>query len=239
MKRALFLALATAVNLANAGVLFDNGPVVDGNGKSILSAPDTTFGVTAKYGTATVADDFEIAAGQSWNITSIDFFAYQTNATGFTFGNAFWSIVKDEVNSGTVVASGKTAVTNGGRVGYRVDANALRNTTRPIFDLNADIDDLKLDEGHYWLRWSLTGSSNLTGPWVAYTADSRAGNAAQSTGGGFATHLDTTSRRTHELPFALNGEVNVNAVPEPQTLALTFAALAGALLARRRSSKQC
>lgn len=238
MKRALFLALATAVNLANAGVvLFDNGPVVNSNGKSVLSAPDTTFGVNAKSGTATVADDFEIAAGQSWNITSIDFFAYQTGATGFTFGNAFWSIVKDDVNTGTVVASGKTAVTNGGRVGYRVDANAQGNTTRPIFDLNADIDDLKLDKGHYWLRWSLTGSGN-SGPWVAYTADSRAGNAAQSTGGGFATHLDTTSRRTHELPFALNGDVNVNAVPEPQTLALTLMGLTGLLLARRRSGKQ-
>ncbi|MDC8771434.1 PEP-CTERM sorting domain-containing protein [Roseateles albus] len=235
MKRSFILAIAAVCNLAHADVLFINGPVVDANGKSILVAPDTAFGVGARLGTTTVADDFEITAGKSWNVTSIDFFAYQTNFQTFAFSKATWSIVKGDVNTGAVVASGTTAVTNGGKVGYRVTPSTLGNTVRPIFDLNADIDDTTLAAGHYWLRWSLTGSGN---PLVAYTADSRAGNAAQSAGGAFRTHLDGGSSRTHELPFALNGNV-VTAVPEPQTYALMLGGLvllAGA--ARRRASKQ-
>ncbi|MCV2359346.1 PEP-CTERM sorting domain-containing protein [Paucibacter sp. TC2R-5] len=236
MKRTFILAIAAVCNLANAAVLFDNGPVVNAQKKSVIAVGETTTGLGAN-GPLYVADDFSIEAGKSWNVTSIDFFAYQTNAAGFTFGNANWSIVKDDVN-GAVVASGTTAVTNGGLVGYRVSSSQQNATTRPIYDLNADIADQKLDAGNYWLRWNLTGTLS-SGPWVAVTSDNRPGNAAQKTSvnGIFNTWQESSTKRKHDLPFVLNG--NVVAVPEPQTYALMLgglALLAGA--ARRRGSKQ-
>jgi hypothetical protein len=238
MKRTILLIAAAAVcNIASADQLFNNGPVVNSAGRSVIAAGETTFGLSAS-GAIRVADDFTVTAGERWNLTSIDFFSYQTGATGFTFGNANWSIVSGDVN-GDVVASGTTAVTNGGLAGYRVTATTTTNTTRPIFTLNADITDTQLNEGHYWLRWNLTGSL-ASGPWVAMTSDNRAGNAAQSitSGGAFSTYLESASHKTHELPFALNGNV-VTAVPEPETWAMMLGGLGAlAMVARRRKNKQ-
>ena len=235
MKRFVFLGILVASGLSQAAELYNNGPVVDGNGKSVLAPPSNTFG----YGNNTsaslaVADDFTIAAGSKWNVSSFDFYGYQTGSTGFTFKNATWSIVSGDVNEGAVVASGVTAVSNGGRVGYRVTSTTLGNTQRGIYDAHADVGDFSLDAGHYWLRWSLTGSLS-SGPWQPPTSDSRIGNAAQATLlTDFATLSDTGTGNGVELPFTLNG--TVSAVPEPETYAMLLAGLAmvGGLARRRK-----
>ena len=236
MKRVVLLAITAALcNFANADELFNNGPVVDANGRSILASGNTTLGVGAA-GAIWVADDFTVTAGKRWDITSIDFFSYQTGASAFTFTGANWSIVKDDVNTGTVVASGSNSVTNGGRVGYRVTPSTTTATTRPIYRVQTDITDTSLSAGHYWLRWNLAGSL-ASGPWVAPTSDNRGGNAMQATNGvNFLVYGDGASRKSADLPFVLNG--NVAAVPEPETYAMMLGGLVmlGAL-ARRRKQK--
>jgi hypothetical protein len=235
MKRVVLLAIAAAAcNLANAVEIYNNGPVVNSAGRSVMATGSTTYGLAANN-TIWVADDFTIAAGKRWDISSIDFFSYQTGATAFSFTGANWSIVQDDVNTGKVVASGSNAVTNGGLVGYRVTATTQTNTSRPIYRVQADIADTSLSTGHYWLRWNLAGTV-ASGPWVAQTSDNVLGNAQQKTTGVFTQYAESSSKKSAELPFVLNG--NVAAVPEPETYAMMLGGLVmlGALARRRKQA---
>ena len=226
-------ALSLLSGIAAAAELYNNGPVVNGNGLSVLAAPAASLGYGMQAGSGNaVAEDFTVT-GAGWLVTSIDFFAYQNNATAFTLQNVSWSILSGDVNNGTVVASGTTALTNGGRVGYRVTAAAQGNTTKPIFRVSADIADVQLDAGHYWLTWSMTGTLS-SGPWQPPTSDAAVGNAMQSgSGGAFTALIDAGSGRNVSLPFVLNG--NVSPVPEPAAALLMLGGLAciGACRARR------
>jgi hypothetical protein len=124
--------LALAAGLSQAAILHDNGPVVDASSLSVLagSASILGWGEQASAGNR-MADDFTIANGSAWNVSSVSFFAYQTGATSFTFTNAVWSIVAgNDVNTRAVAASGTTSVSNAGQVGYRVTSSTLASTIR-------------------------------------------------------------------------------------------------------------
>lgn len=235
MKKLAILGLMALAGAAHADELYNNGPVVNGSGRSVLMPPATTLGFGDQTSTGnSVAEDFTVT-GTGWTISGIDFFGYQTGATSFGFQDVTWSIVSGDVNIGTVVASGVTAVTDGGLVGYRVTPTTRRNRDRGIYDIKADIDDVMLGAGTYWLTWSLTGSSSFSGPWQPPTSDGRTGNAQQSVGGAaFGTLVDAGSGLTVELPFVLNG--SVTAVPEPATV-LSMAAGLALLVATRRRRK--
>jgi hypothetical protein len=75
-----------------------------------------------------MADDFTIANGSAWNVSSVSFFAYQTGATSFTFTNAVWSIVAGNDVNTRAVAFCTTSVSNAGQVGYRVTSSTLAST---------------------------------------------------------------------------------------------------------------
>ncbi len=242
MKKFAVWAAATGVALtgmsAQAVTIFNNGPVVNGSGLSLLTAPATTFGFGAQTASGNaVADDFTVAANIVWNVQSLNFYGYQTGSTGFTFQTASWSVVSGGVN-GSVVASGTTAVTNAGLVGYRVDATTPTNTQRGIYSAAADVSDFSLAAGTYWLRWSLTGSL-ASGPWQPPTSDAAIGNAAQSvTNGAFATLVETGSGLNVSLPFTVSGTITV--IPEPASVSLMFAgglAVLGAVRRRRTADR--
>jgi len=236
MKKLLVLSLiVSAYGSASAVTLFNNGAAVAGVPPiSVIRTGGTLFGAGAQGATAPpniVADNFSVG-GPGWTVESLSFFGYQSfAASAFTFTNAIWSVVSGDVNTGTLVASGTTAVTNGGLQGYRVTATTLTNTDRAIFRLDANVSDFNLAAGNYWLRWSLTGSL-ASGPWQPPLANGVVGNATQSTGtslGSFVAILD--GGEGVELPFLISGSV----VPEPSTYALMLVGgLAIAAAARRR-----
>jgi len=229
------LGLAALTGLSHASVWYSNGPVVNADGRSIRQASDAFFGfgAQAKSGNA-VAEDFTVT-GEGWLLESIDFFSFQNNATTFTLQTVNWSLMSGDLNTGMIVASGTAGLSNGGQVGYRVMHNALSNTVRPIYRALADIDDVQLSAGSYWLSWSMSGSLS-SGPWIPPTADGAIGNAMQSgAGGSFVQILDNGDGVS--LPFVLNGSM-VTAVPEPSRLMLMLAGVLALAGASRRASRQ-
>jgi PEP-CTERM motif len=247
MKRFAFAAAAALTvampAVSHAAVLYDNGSVVPTpGGVSLLTAPASTFGFGTQNASGNfVADNFSVAGG-SWNVESLDFYSYQTQAVGFTFQQATWSIVSGaNVNTGTVVASGVTNVTNGGLMGYRALSTTPTDTSRAIYRLNADIPDLILAVGNYFLTWSLTGTA-ASGPWTPPVVGSPApgGNALQLTstsGGLYVTLQDAGAVLPVELPFTINGtRAGVPIVPEPASWLMMVAGfgLVGAGMRRRQ-----
>ncbi len=241
-KGLLISAAALCASTGQAAVLLNNGQVVDGSGLSILTTPASTFGFGSQTASGnSMADNFSVG-GAGWNVQSLDFYSYQSFAVGFTFQQATWSIVSGaNVNTGSIVASGVTNVTNGGLMGYRVTSTTLTNTDRAIYRLSTDIPDLVLAAGNYFLTWSLTGTA-ASGPWTPPIVGSPGvGNALQSTASApYVTLVETGSGLNVELPFTINGEriVNQGAVPEPATWAMMLAGfgLVGFSLRRRQAN---
>jgi len=233
MKKILTLCLAAAAATGSqAVVLFDNGAAASGTPPiSVIRPGGTLFGAGAQASIPNfVADDFSVT-GPGWNVESLTFYGYQSFAgSAFTFTGATWSIVSGDVNTGTVVASGTSSITNGGLVGYRVTSTTLTNTDRAIFAVQADVPDFNLGPGSYWLRWGLTGTL-ASGPWQPPTADGAVGNATQSlANAAFATLVDAGDGLGVELPFTIQGSV----VPEPSTYAMLLAGAAAVLSVTRR-----
>ena len=240
MKKPFAFALHALLALAGAAQaqLHNNGEVANGAGLSIITLPNTTAGFNADSAKGSaVADNFTVGAGLSWQVTGLDFFVFQNLASVFAFQSVSWSVVAGDVNAGAVVASGTTPVANGGLIGYRVAANNLTDTSRPIYRAKADVADFALGAGAYWLRWSLLGDAALIGPVQAPTSHGAVGNAQFAFNAPFAQALDAGSGLGMEWPFIIEG--TVNAVPEPSTYALLLAGgvLVCAVARRRRGAR--
>jgi len=78
MKTLAILALMVLAGASHADELYNNGPVVNGFGRSVLMPPATTLGFGDQTSSAnSVAEDFTVT-GTGWTISDIDFFGYQT-----------------------------------------------------------------------------------------------------------------------------------------------------------------
>jgi hypothetical protein len=186
-------------------VLYTSGPYANSTGtgsggadESRMTASETTYGAGCQQAnTNRVADDFTVPAGQTWTLTGVTLFGYQTNSgTSPTINAVYLTIYSgDSPNTGTIVygdyttnrfASASWANT------YRVSSSEYgTGTARPIMAVVSNV-STTLAAGNYWIGWSM-GGTLTSGPWqppiVNTPPGGATGNSMQSISGAAFTPL--------------------------------------------------
>lgn len=232
---------------APAQVLYSNGPLVSNPGAgfggadaSAITAPGTTFGSSAAQGSFRVSDGFVVPAGEQWHVTGARFFSYQTGSTttsSFTgLSLRIWDAAPDSPGANIIWGNDTANVLAASSFSgiYRVTATALTGSTRPIMNLDANL-DLNLNPGSYWVDWAASGTI-ASGPWappISIPGQPATGDALQFSvsAGTWSPIVDGGSTQPQGLPFEIRGAV----VPEPTHAAILGLGLAFVGLARRRA----
>lgn len=149
------------------------------NNTGNLTESNTSAGFSGSFVSATnnffLADDFVVPPGaNSWQISTIDFFAYQT---GFTGATSPFNTVRVNIFSSDPSVTGAVSVfgddtTN--RFASSVDSNMYRifnssvpttasppGTTRKIWKVTANVPKV-LAPGTYWVKFQLQNSTSTT-----------------------------------------------------------------------------
>lgn len=206
------------------GVIYTNGPYFNvaggGFGGADLSLLESvTLGMNtlgAGHQTSAgnrIADDWVLT--ETVEVTSIDFYAYQTGSTtastmtGVTL--QVWD--GDPSDPGSSVIFGDDAIsamTNTEWSGsYRASEATPQDNTRPIMVNTVETPGLTLTPGTYWLDWDADGSL-ASGPWappIAILGQANTGNGKQSIAGVWGDLLDTGTGDPQGLPFEVTGTV--------------------------------
>ena len=222
----------------SAGVIYDNGPLVNSAGTGI-GGEDESVLQTVTLGLNSlgaghqflngnrVADDFTVAGGD-WEIESIDFYAYQTGETASTITAVnlrIWDGVPAAPGSNIVFGDDTTnLMTSTGNTGILRVTETTTGTTnnRQIAVSNVAV-GITLSPGTYWLDWQSDGSG-ASGPWappITINGQAITGNALQSVDAGvtYADLLDTgTGTPQQGLPFVVYGTLP----PPPIVPTLSF-----------------
>jgi hypothetical protein len=188
LKKVSGIALLAAVASPCFGqVLLDNTLIVthaaqgfngaDASAIMATATPGATLYGASIVGTFRIADDFTVPAGESWNITKIVLYGYQTIATNpFPPTSSFTGLTirvwNGAPNAGGAIVFGDTT-TN--RLSASSWLNCYRTTdtdiatafNRAIFKLEANFTPaIELGAGTYWLDYGATGNAAFTGPWT-------------------------------------------------------------------------
>ncbi len=207
-------------------VLFTNGPFYNcencggaGIHWSVLQDVmwgENTYGFGAQITADNrMADDFVIPAGETWHITGVTFFVYQTgsglqstiNDVRMVIYNALPAGIDNNIIYGDW-GTNLLDATSWSSI-YRTLESAPGGTTRPIMAVTAGVDAV-LGEGQYWVG-AMFGGTLSSGPWappIPIIDDCDTGDALQSTtGGAFAYVTDSGSFCQKGLPFIVEGEI--------------------------------
>jgi len=217
-------------------LLYDNGPLATGDTLGASQAPDgyrysalqnvslglNTLGFGVQQAGATdnrLADDFEVPAGEEWEVTSLTFYVYSTSG-GATppVGEVFIQILDDAPSTGTAnvlfgdLTTDRLADQHEARI-YRAAENNV-GTTRSIWAVTAEVSPgLNLQPGTYWVVYTTVINPALTsGPWappvtILGEVGKPGANAEQHlAGSGWATLADTgTGTPAQDIPFKVRG----------------------------------
>lgn len=249
LSAVLFCAFLTA----KAQVIYDNGGLATGaTSKSGVAAPagtqwsevqnngwdttasNTNAGVGCQLiGTTTnnrCADDFAVPPGESWSVTSVTVFAYQT---GFAGAVSPFVGANLRIWNGFPEAPGSTVVfgdTTTNRLGTSTNSNLFRifnssvpapgtapGTTRIIWQNTINVSPaVILGPGHYWIDFQLDAGATgnfVPGTTTPNTRGAMIYNAAQKIGAAaFVPIIDTGNPTAAvdyniDFPFKINGSI--------------------------------
>ena len=160
----------------STNVLFNNGPLVNlpSNGCNGLDASISDqnlglnlYGIQAKRDLISIADDFYCFT--DWHIDSLKFFVYQTMASVPTINGVYVQIYDYDPIYGGNVIYGDLLTNVLARIGftdiYRSLSSTPTNCDRRVQEIIIDL-NLDLSPGHYWIEYTFSGDTSLTGPWV-------------------------------------------------------------------------
>lgn len=246
MKKLLFSIVALCgVGQALAIQLYSNGTYITGtntNGDQISEAlaygtlPDGSPNSLAGFNfdkdeNGALGDDFNVPAGQTWSLTSMKVYGYQTlgtPSTNSTFTGAYVRIYNGDPSSGgTLVAGDETTnrlqsstFSNVYRV-FNGSANPsyLTNRQRAVMENVIDMSWApQLPSGHYFVVVSATGTST-SGPWWVPTTELANNNGILEFQSAFSQLSETqynlgvpNGGRPRDLMFTLDGTSTGNAI---------------------------
>jgi hypothetical protein len=202
-------------------VLYDNGPVITSYGtgvggadESILDPSETTNGFGCQWASdIRLADDFEVPAGETWEISSITLVGYQTGeGPPSTIVGCFIEIFDNPPDIGTSVWGElftNLMTTSEFMNVYRVNqAGSGSNTDRPLMASVCELSTpISLGEGTYWMVFQQDGTGS-SGPWcppITIDGQLETGNAMQYYQAAWGQIVDNTSGEYKGLPFILEG----------------------------------
>ena len=200
-------------------LLYDNGSVFNIAGPPMVSMlQDTSLGMdTYGFGAQVtannrLADDFVLDTGA--DITSFDFYSYQTGAASATIDAVYLQIYDGQPGAGGSVVWGDLTTNRLLTVelmnGYRQLESTPGDTSRRIQKVTANTTGLSLDAGIYWVEFTF-GGTGTSGPWappITITGNGTTGNALQYLGesGSFQPALDGGIATPQGVPFQIYGE---------------------------------
>ena len=206
-------------------MLHDNGSFTSHFGTGVGGADEswtqsslgmTTWGFGAAFANGWwMADQFTIPPGETWDITNVTVFVYQSFAgTTSTINGVYLRLWDGMPGAGTVVWGDDTTnvmSSTGWTNVYRVtDTDTGANSDRAIMANVADV-SVSLGEGTYWVDFSCTGTAS-SGPWappIVIMGNPTTGDGLQSVdfGVSYAAVADNGSGTAQGFPFIVEGTV--------------------------------
>ncbi len=205
-------------NLSTGATSLNGSSAPAGFTWSELQLTNTTLGIGGQIAANnSVADDFTVPAGPSWNVTKATFYAYSTGYTGSTspFNDVRVQIYNADPSGNPTPIYGDLT-TN--RLGASSSAGMYRTgiiaanpptlpTTRQIWKIEANI-SVTLAPGTYWIQWQVGTAlaSNFIPISTVVGATTQAGfNAKQKIGtAAWANVTDGGSLAPQDIPFTLD-----------------------------------
>jgi hypothetical protein len=214
-----------------AQLLYSNGPISTGATHiatstaapagytwSELQTPGTSIGFSGFYNNAltsnfALAEDFVVPVGQTWNLTNVNVYGYQTSFAGATvpidvlrirIWNGDPSLGTSTVVYGDMTTNVLNAAGSGEEFVYRVATTT--GTTRKVWRFNAAI-TTSLTAGTYWIEYqvhAINDASVFVPPvTILGTQSDPSWTAKQRNAATWAGMIDAGSTFNKSIPFQL------------------------------------
>lgn len=200
-------------------LLYDNGQFTTGScvstgiAESSIQPPHNSYGYGFPKATGlSIADDFIVPAGETWKITDVVYYGYQTNSgtAASPFTGAFVRIWNGNPMAGGQVIWGdfNTNLMTGNVYSQvnRVSSTGTCNTARPIWQITASIPGLILGQGTYWVEYCVTSTGTPFAVPLAIPGSLVTGNAIQYVNGTWGALVSPPATVNYQgMAFKVNG----------------------------------